>query len=338
MDFFKNKCPRDVDEDTEIVTFDVISLYTSIPHEFGLEAIDYFLEDLHLRFRKKFVLESANFILKNNTLTFDSEFYLQIKGKAMGTIFAPTYANLTMGYHEIKVYSIIRQSHALASKHFENSLYRYLGDCQILLKVNLIKPEHLLSILNQINDNIQFIMEKSQTRLPFLDIMINKSGTKIWMDIYNKPTDLKRYVPFTSNYPWHCLANIPFSLARRICTIVENENVKEKRFKELKRTLLEQKYPKSLIEASILRAKEIPLEILRQPKTAKNEEIIPFTFTYSPNNPNVFPIIKQSFDNFQYSKTMSHILQRKKLVKSMSQAPNLGRLLCRYKFASQKTL
>ena len=125
--------------------------------------------------------------------------------------------------------------------------------------------------------------------------------------------------------------NIQLSLARRICTILENENVKEKRCKELKRTLLEQKYPKSLIEDSILRAKEIPLEILRQPKTAKNEEIIPFTFTYNPNNSNVFPIIKQSFDNFQYSK-MSNIFQRKKLVKSMSQAPNLGSLHCRSKF------
>ena len=40
---FLNKFPRDVDEDTEIVTFDVISLYTNIPHEFDLEAIDYFL-------------------------------------------------------------------------------------------------------------------------------------------------------------------------------------------------------------------------------------------------------------------------------------------------------
>ena len=77
--------------------------------------------------------------------------------------------------------------------------------------------------------------------------MINKSGTKIWMDIYNKPTHLKRYVPFTSNHPRHCLTNIPFSLPRRICTIAENGSVKEKRFKELKRTLLEQKYPKSLI-------------------------------------------------------------------------------------------
>ena len=33
---FLNKCPRDVDENTEIVTFGVISLYTSIPHQFGL--------------------------------------------------------------------------------------------------------------------------------------------------------------------------------------------------------------------------------------------------------------------------------------------------------------
>ena len=54
-------------------------------------------------------------------------------------------------------------------------------------------------------------MEKSQTRLPFLDIMINKNGTKIWMNIYNKLTDSKRYVPFTSNHPRYCLINIPFS-------------------------------------------------------------------------------------------------------------------------------
>ena len=84
----------------------------------------------------------------------------------MGTIFVPTYANLTMGYHEIKVYSIIRQSYALASKHFENSWFRYLDDCQMFLKVNLIKSDHLISILHQINNNIQFTMEKSQTRLP----------------------------------------------------------------------------------------------------------------------------------------------------------------------------
>ena len=64
----------------------------------------------------------------------------------MGTDFAYTYANLTMGYHEITVYFIIRQIYALASKPFEKASFRYLGDCQILLKVNLITTDRLLSI------------------------------------------------------------------------------------------------------------------------------------------------------------------------------------------------
>ena len=45
----------------------------------------------------------------------------------MGTIYATTCANLTIGYHETKVYSIICQSYALASKH---SWFRY-SDCQV---------------------------------------------------------------------------------------------------------------------------------------------------------------------------------------------------------------
>ena len=78
-------------------------------------------EELHPRFKKEFALESANFIAKNNMLRFDSEFYLHVKGIAICAIFASTSANLTVGYHEIKVYSFIRQSYALTSKYFETS-------------------------------------------------------------------------------------------------------------------------------------------------------------------------------------------------------------------------
>ena len=106
--------------------------------------------------------------------------------------------------------------------------------------------------------------------------MINNSGTKIWMNTYNKPKDSKCYVLFTSNHPRHCLKNIPLSLARRICTVVENEYVKEKRFKKPKKNIARIKYPKLLIEANILKAKEILLEVLRQQKTNKT---IPFTTT-----------------------------------------------------------
>ena len=80
-------------------------------------------------------------------------------------------------------------------------------------------------------------MGTSTTNLPFLDIMIDKTGTKIWMDLYNKSTDSKRYVPFASNHPRRCLGSIPFCLATRICTIVEEENTKLKRLSELKTSL-----------------------------------------------------------------------------------------------------
>ena len=35
-------------------------------------------------------------------------------------------------------------------------------------------------------------MDRSTKNLPFLDIRITKTGTKIWIDVYNKPTDSKR--------------------------------------------------------------------------------------------------------------------------------------------------
>ena len=112
-----NKCFTE--PDTTIVTFDVTSLYTSIPHEYGLKALGYFLttfkEVMNPRFNKQFILVAADFILKNNSLTFDSMFFLQLKGTAMGTVFAPTYANLTMAYHEIQVYFVINNTYGLVA-------------------------------------------------------------------------------------------------------------------------------------------------------------------------------------------------------------------------------
>ena len=93
----------------------------------------------------------------------------------MGTIFAPTYSNLTMGYHQIKVYCIICQSYALLGKQYENFLFRILEKCQILQKLYLLKLYHFLSVINQINNNnIQFTIKQSQIRLNFLDAI------KIW--------------------------------------------------------------------------------------------------------------------------------------------------------------
>ena len=61
---------------------------------------------LHSRFLKKFLLESIKIILISNNCNFNHNFYGQIKGTAMGTIFGPMYAILTMGYFEFQFYNI----------------------------------------------------------------------------------------------------------------------------------------------------------------------------------------------------------------------------------------
>ena len=91
-----------------LVTFDVKRLYTSILHNYGLETRSFWIEkypdSLHSRFSKGFVMESVKIILENNNCTLNDEFYRQISGTAMGTIFAPTYATLTMRYFKVHFY------------------------------------------------------------------------------------------------------------------------------------------------------------------------------------------------------------------------------------------
>ena len=98
-------------------------------------------------------------------------------------------------------------------------------------------------------------------------------------------------------------------MARRICAI-EEENTKLKRLSDLK-TLKQQKYPIALIENSIKRALQVPLNELMKPEEKGTEEIIPFLSTHNPNNPNIFPIIRQTFANFQRSKAMSNVFNGK---------------------------
>ena len=109
LDFLR-KCSRKNNDSTTLVTFDVKSLYTSIPHNCRLEAIRFWIEkhpdSLHLNFSKGFALGSMKIISENKNCTLNDEFYRQISGTAIGTIFVPAYATLIMSYFEVHFYNI----------------------------------------------------------------------------------------------------------------------------------------------------------------------------------------------------------------------------------------
>ena len=145
---FLNKCDRNTDGNTVIATFDVVGLYTKHTTHFWIGSSYYFLlkykANVHPRFNIPFILESIDFILKNNTWVFDNEYFLQLQGTAMGTMFAPTYANFSMGYHEIKLYDLIEMNYNLdIRQYFVENWKRFRDDCKILLNTDFCGFGHI---------------------------------------------------------------------------------------------------------------------------------------------------------------------------------------------------
>ena len=176
---FHKKCKGSLTTNSKLVSFDVSSLYTNIPHELRLKAIEYWLDKypklIHSRFNKSFILEALKLVLKNNHFVFKEEFFHQIVGTAMGAIVAPTYATLVMGYLELQFYEKCKNEFGVKNgKYIEENCHRFLEDCYIALDETNINPLKLFDTLNNIYDNIKFTKEQHNLYLPFLDIMINK--------------------------------------------------------------------------------------------------------------------------------------------------------------------
>ena len=110
--------------------------------------------------------------------------------------------------------------------------------------------------------------------------------------------------------------------------IVECFQEKENKLKELKLILEKQGYTKRIINNGIKKAESQPQENLRKEKNKTDENILTFITTYNPNNPNLFPIIKQSVEQLKSSETLRDKLNKKTLVCCRNQPPNLERLLC----------
>ena len=107
--------------------------------------------------------------------------------------------------------------------------------------------------------------------------------------------------------------------------IISDENTLLTRLEELKTFLSKQKYPPALIEDSILKVKALKRPNLLQPKQLSNADnnIIPYVTTFSPNNPEIFPDIRQNKSIHLRNDRMKSIYKHKVFLKSKRQSPNL---------------
>ena len=123
---------------------------------------------------------------------------------------------------------------------------------------------------------------------------------------------------FTSCHPKHTKNNIPFNLARRICTIVSNIEIRDKRLQELKNILLDRQYPSKLIDHGIQRAKAMDIHELRQAKSISAEtNVLPYISTHNPRNSEAYNIIYQNLPMLKKDPRMKRALETQKIIKSI---------------------
>ena len=330
---FLNKLPSTVNDEETLLTFDVVSLYTNISHELGLKALRFWLEKYPEetgRFSKEFILEATALILHNNYFDFNDQHYLQILGTAMGSKFSPCYANLVLGYLEIQLkQTIVEEFNEEIADEIMSKYTRYLDDIFLIWNKNRGDPNCFKEWLSSTDARLSFTLDQCGSSVSFLDVKVSIKELKISTDIFYKPTDTKKYLDYKSCHPRHIKNNIPFNLARRICTITSEAETTERRLQELKLYLKRCNYPINVINLGIEKALSIPKETLRSRKEHSTNEIskIPFVSTFTPNSNNLFQMAYNMTNILKENIKTRDIFKKFELINARRQPNNLKSIL-----------
>jgi hypothetical protein len=291
-----------IPENTTLVTMDVTSLYTNIPHDDGIAACRKRWEQRTVHEPPtECLVEMLTLVLKNNNFTFDGSHYLQINGTAMGTKMAPSYANIYMGdLAELLLLSSLKQP---------LSLFRFIDDVGLKWIHSDKELDEFFEHANSIHPSIKFTNEVSKTKLYFLDTTTTVNEGNMTTDLYSKPTDKHQYLSPSSCHPKHCFKSIPFSQAirirvKRICSTVETT---KQRLGDLRHHLKRQGYNDKVIESGFSKASEIDRNDLLEYKEKKINKRVPLVLTYHPSLEKISGIVSHHWKEIQKSETLNKL-------------------------------
>ena len=144
----------------------ILSLYTSIPNKESIAATKKRYDSyIQKTLPTKIITTFLALILTLNNFAFNSNFYLQIKGCAMGTICAPAYANIFMAEIEQKyIYPLIKDKSII--------FLRYKCDTFMVWTKSEKQVKDFMSELNQKYPSIKFDYKFDCKKTEFLDTLV----------------------------------------------------------------------------------------------------------------------------------------------------------------------
>ncbi|OOZ36155.1 hypothetical protein, partial [Solemya elarraichensis gill symbiont] len=115
------------------------------------------------------------FILTHNAFTFNGQHYLQEHGTAMGTKFAPQYANLFM--HKL-------EQDFLSTQTLQPDLYkRYIDDIFLIWTHGLEALKHFHNAFNHFHPTIKLTIGYSYDSVDFLDTTVSIRNNRLFTSL-----------------------------------------------------------------------------------------------------------------------------------------------------------
>jgi hypothetical protein len=246
--------------DCVIFAADVESLYPSIDICDGLtllrRAINRHNHTLIHKFSIdtiNFILELAEWVLNNNFIQFGTNnYYKQIKGTAMGTPFAVTFACIYMGELELEALDIMKTLQITLHLYYR----RFIDDILAFFR-NLHSATQFLLIFNQLRPGL-IILKQTHigNRAEFMDLVAYK-GTRfsthniIDFNLYQKEFNKYLYLPTSSFHKQNTFISFIQSEMKRYrinCSDDNNYNIAIQCFAE---RLLARGYTQQLLNNSM---------------------------------------------------------------------------------------
>uniref|UniRef100_A0A8C5PDK2 Reverse transcriptase domain-containing protein n=1 Tax=Leptobrachium leishanense TaxID=445787 RepID=A0A8C5PDK2_9ANUR len=211
-----------------LFTWDVTSLYTSIPNREGMTAIqDALLKHLFPEEHISFLMKLVEIVLHNNIFLFGDTVYKQCRGTTMGSNMAPAYANLYMDAFENQF--IYPHQFFI---NFVHTWWRYIDDV-FGIWTGTETDLTFLTQMNTVNAHIKFTMISNPLEINFLDLTLRVEGTHLVSDLFVKPTDRNSLLHYSSFHPESTLNSLPRSQFTRVIRNVSNPDIRDDRLQQM---------------------------------------------------------------------------------------------------------
>ena len=242
-----------VTEDEVMVSFDIKSLFTSVPTQEARAAIDFQLKmDHDLEERTGLSADTINELIELcfaiRDLRFREKHYELSDGLAMGAPASPAIANIYMA-------SLEKRALETWNGTKPKTWYRFVDDIFSIVKQSQVND--FLKHLNEQHPSIRFTMElEKDKKLPFLDVTVHRTGETLTTTVYRKPTHSGRYLNFSSHHPPSAKRSVVQALHHRLEYITTSEDDREKEKELIKRELKQNGYTDAFIRGALKKRKQ----------------------------------------------------------------------------------